>query len=519
MAAQIQSAIPSKPTLQNVSRDDLREGDVVTLTSVDTHTTYAWTITFAPEDEAGNPSSAVLTASTAQSTDFTVDHEGPYVIRLVVDAGLPTESTQFVRLRYLTKFADLKLIGAGERRDQTAVVPVDASAEGWANDQNWNMQTLQDFIARVSTSGRTFFVDANRGLDSSNTQNDPDIAEANADYSSINSAIVAASNATPSPSETNPYVIKIHPGLYVEDLDLEPHVHLVGLSVSGHKSEEETIVVRTVAKHDADFTNVGDFCLVSGLTFETNFGTTDPVIYKTGLGTLVMDRCSVVVTGSSGTQGAAVYQDKGTFIGRDCLFTNETTDTERVGFYQESDAVDASDSYFERCTFLGPCGVELGTSNLPNGTARFVNCFIESNLNNASSFGLKSSIDSLVMERTEVKCNGITNAVDIHPLGDVHGSNMAVLLLWCRILGDINYDTTGISGTSRLDLGSVVYEAVNITGTLTARTAVIKGDTIYYDNTTSGLTSENVQDAIDELVPALGLTLDLAYDGPGGSGS
>lgn len=519
MAAHIQSSIPTKPTLQNVSRDDLRESDVVTLQSVDVHTTYSWTITFAPKDIDGNPSTAVLTAPAAQTTQFTVDHEGPYIIRLVVDAGLPTESTQFVRLRYLTKFADLKLVGAGERRDQTAVVPVDASAEGWANDQNFNLQTLQDVIARTSVSGRVFYVDANRGLDNTNPQNDPTIAESYGDYSSISAAILDAVNTIPAPTRDNPFVIKIQPGLYVEDLTFAPHVHLSGLSVGGHETTDRTVLIRTVAKHEANFVNVGDFCILSGLEFETNFSTVDPCIYKTGLGTLLMDRCTVLVSGASAGQGGAVYQDKGSFIGRDCLFLNETSQQTRVSFHQEADAVDACDSYFERCSFVGPCGVELNTGNLPNATARFVNCFIESTLNHGSSFGLQSSIDSLVLERTEVKCNGIVNALDIHPLGDVHGSSIEVLLLWCNIGGNINFDTTGVALNTRLDMGSVVYNTVNITGSLTARTAVIKGDTLYYDNSVSGLLAQNVQDAIDEMVPALGLTLDIAYDGPGGSGS
>ena len=519
MAAHIQSAIPTKPTLQNQSREDLRVGDVVTLYSVDLHTTYSWTITFAPEDEAGNPSAAVLTAPSARTSAFTVDHEGPYVLRLVVDAGLPTESTQFVRLRYLTKFADLKLVGAGERRDQTAVIPVDASAEGWANDQNFNLQKLQDILARISTSGRTLFVDANRGMDNTNPQNDPTIAESYADYSSINSAIIAAVGASPVPSRDNPFVIKVQPGLYVEDLELAPHVHLLGLSLDGHKSEERSILVRTVTKHEADFTNVGDFCMVSGFQFETNFTTTDPVLYKTGLGTLFLDSCTILVTGSSLTQGAGVYQDMGGLFARDCLFTNSTSDKERVGFYQEADAVAASDSYFERCKFIGPCGVELGTSNLPNGTSRFVGCFIESTLSDVSSFGLRSSMENLILERTEISTNGVVNALDIHPLGDVHGSNLEVLILWSRILGNINFNTTGVAGNTRLDMGSVIYNTVNITGSLTARTALIKSDTLYFDNTISGFTAQNVQDAIDEMVPSLGLTLDRAYDGPGGSGS
>ena len=100
MAAEIRSTIPAKPTVDNASRDDLAVGDVVTLEAVPpaTGTTFVWTLVFVPEGSA-----AVLTppaaAFTAGPVTFTADLAGPYLVRLVVDAGLPTESTQYVRLR------------------------------------------------------------------------------------------------------------------------------------------------------------------------------------------------------------------------------------------------------------------------------------------------------------------------------------------------------------------------------------------------------------------------------------
>lgn len=521
MAAIIQSEILAKPTLQGQSREDLRAGDVVTLTSVtQTHATYTWTITAAPEALDGTPSAAVLTAPASVTTDFTADNPGAYIIRLVVDAGIPaTESTQFVRLRYLTQFADLKLVGAGERRDQTAVIPVDASAEGWANDQNYNLQQVEALLARISTSGRTFYVDANRGMDNTNPQNDSTIAEDYADYSSINSAIVAAVNTAPAPSEDNPFVIKVHPGLYEEDISFAPHVHVMGLSVGGHKSEDRSVVVQAASLHDATLTNGSDTCFVSGVHFETLITTTDAVIYKTGLGTLVLDNCTVTQTGDSPTQGPCVYQDLGTFIARDSLFKYAGSNTTRVAFLQEADAVQASDSYFERCTLVGPCGVYLNPSDLPNGTARFVNCFIESTLAHGTSFGLRSGIDYLTLEKSEVKVNGITNAVDIKKTTASH-VHMWVTILWSNILGDISFDTTGISGTKALEWGSVNYNAFNLTGALTGGypVALTQAATLFYDNTASGLTAEDVQAAIDEIAPALLTTLDIAYDGPLGSG-
>jgi hypothetical protein len=147
MAAQIRSSIPAKPTVDNASRDDLAVGDVVTLEAVPpaVGTTFQWTLVFVPEGSA-----AVLTppaaATTSGPVDFTADLAGPYLVRLTVDAGLPTEDTQYVRLRALTTSLGLKLVAAGERRDSTGVIPVDVDTEGWANEQNYNLQALESAI-------------------------------------------------------------------------------------------------------------------------------------------------------------------------------------------------------------------------------------------------------------------------------------------------------------------------------------------------------------------------------------
>ncbi len=163
MAAQIRSSVPAKPTIDNASRDDLAVGDVVTLNMVPpaTGTTFQWTLVFVPEG-----STAVLTppasASTSGPVTFTADLAGPYLVRLTVDAGLPTESTQYVRLRALTSTLGLKLVAAGERRDATGVIPVDVDTEGWANEQNYNLQRLESLVSAggvwsiSSTAGPTY---------------------------------------------------------------------------------------------------------------------------------------------------------------------------------------------------------------------------------------------------------------------------------------------------------------------------------------------------------------------------
>jgi hypothetical protein len=89
---------------------------------------------------------------------FTVDLDGPYLVRLVTNAGTGTESTQYVRLRALTA-AGLRLVAAGERRDGTGIIPVDATPEGWANDQNFNLQLLESLIGTGGTHTERVRVD------------------------------------------------------------------------------------------------------------------------------------------------------------------------------------------------------------------------------------------------------------------------------------------------------------------------------------------------------------------------
>lgn len=145
MAAEIRSEVTApvpKAAVDNASRDDLAVNDVVQLTAIAGGTTFQWALVFVP---AG--STAVLTpaaaATTAGPVTFTVDKDGPYLVRLVVDAGLVTESTQYVRLRALTASLGLLLVAAGERRDSSGVIPVDVDIEGWANEQNSNLQALE----------------------------------------------------------------------------------------------------------------------------------------------------------------------------------------------------------------------------------------------------------------------------------------------------------------------------------------------------------------------------------------
>lgn len=148
MAARIQSLRNGIAPIDDASRNDLVAGDIVTVSALEPAISYDWAIVFAPESPAEAPSTATFTGDTSEVSPgtFTVDNEGAYLIRLIVDAGRATESTQYVRLRALTVSLGLQLVAAGERRDATGIIPVDVSIEGWANEQNYNLQALESAI-------------------------------------------------------------------------------------------------------------------------------------------------------------------------------------------------------------------------------------------------------------------------------------------------------------------------------------------------------------------------------------
>lgn len=143
MSARIRSTVNGINPIDELSRNDLVAGDSVVVTSIDAATTYAWELSFVPEG-----STAAFTGSpTAVSPgNFVVDLEGPYLVKLTVDAGLASEDVQYVRLRALTTALGLQLVAAGERRDGTGIIPVDIDIEGWANEQNSNLQALEAAI-------------------------------------------------------------------------------------------------------------------------------------------------------------------------------------------------------------------------------------------------------------------------------------------------------------------------------------------------------------------------------------
>jgi hypothetical protein len=381
-------AVVAGSTQQN-SRDDLRLGYQVTLRSVQAGTTYSWTLAFASDSPgttvAGTPFdgtdsvSALLPpeGSTSRDAKFNVDFEGTYLIRLTVDAGLPTESSQFIRARVLTLFGSLKLIAAGERRDENGVIPVDATPEGWANDQNANMQRIGLLLRRVSHSGRILFVDSNRGRDFTEDQDDydnvlaipgPDTARpeatgiklramAHGDFSSINSAIAyaaaAAARGEPAPSAIQPYFIVVRKGLYAEDLNLTSFVHIIGddepfwdvdMSAGGlgnvqnfrvHVRSVNVAGTGTHRYNPLAASNVAQ-CYLFNLLLTGQANTTLPVLDHLG-GALKLYKCAVIQNGDAVNQGEAVrcvvsnVAHTPAFWAEGSLISTEATTADRAG--------------------------------------------------------------------------------------------------------------------------------------------------------------------------------------------
>jgi hypothetical protein len=152
MAASVRSLRNGITPVDDASRDDLVVGDVVNVSALVPSTTYTWVLSFIPD---GSTAAFSGIATAVSPGNFTVDLPGSYLVRLTTDIGLLTESTQYVRLRFLTPDLGLRLVAAGERRDATGIIPVDASPRGWANDQNFNLQTLETAISSVGATVRS----------------------------------------------------------------------------------------------------------------------------------------------------------------------------------------------------------------------------------------------------------------------------------------------------------------------------------------------------------------------------
>lgn len=479
MAAKIRSLRNGLNPVDGASRDDLIMGDVVTVQALEVATTYYWTLVFAPE---GSTATFSGSPSAVSPGTFTVDTEGAYLIRLVVDATLSTESIQYVRLRVLTAFGDLHLVAAGERRDGTGIIPVDVDTEGWANEQNANLQTLKAFIKPLVMSGRVLFVDANVGTSNYG------------DYSSIQDAIDYAVSQTP--TVDSQWLIGVRPGLYTENLTLPEYVHVAGWPSN---PEGRSVVVEGI--HTAAPTT-GSTTLAY-IALENNTDSTSATLTKIGAGSLQTWLSRISSNGTLANQGAAVNVVAGIFQGMRSHFVQTFLGAaDRVALQQSG----PSTINLLNCSFEGPSGIALNTSGDPAGTTAIIN---DCQIYTSAGPGVTTLNNLTILSRCLIASAGVF----VNQAGTGIGGNVHLEILYTTLYnGNLSFDVTGITGSTSLFMGSLSPSSINILfpgGPVDLERAQTLSRTNYYDNTTSGLTAENVQDAIDELVatpPLMALT-------------
>lgn len=511
-------ALVAGSTQQN-SREDAQPGYQVVLNSVHEATTYSWTLAFAsdspgdtvPGSFGGTESSSALLppeGSTSRTAKFNVDFEGSYLIRLTTDAGLDTEDTQFIRVRALSLFGALKLVAAGERRDERGVIPVDATPEGWANDQNANFQRIALLLRRHAISGRVLYVDANRGRSDSNDQNDPDnvisipgpdttrpsetgvrlTARGHGDFSSINEAITYANNAAsrgePAPSLTEPYFIVVRPGLYTEDLALSPHVHIIGdADFEAFTSElladgdgglgQSPAIIRTV---NAGGTGTHRFnpqanydtakLLIANVLLETTQDSDQPVLDVQG-GLVQLRHCRIWQRGNAVNQGEALRCSVSNPLyaaqvwAFDSFIVSDAAGADRVAL-----TFDATGSacVLSNTGVSGQNGVQVNESLYENCRFEALNHSIIEGVNPYVGYGSLNSFN-----QTQVRTDGAgTTPISIEPFGTNAGAaalskpGACALHLFNSILsGDISYRSSIAAGTSRVRQSG----CVNLTNT------------------------------------------------------
>lgn len=498
MAAIIRSTVNGITPVTGASRDDLQQGDVVTLTSVNTATTYSWSIAYKPEGSAATFSGSDVAQSPG---DFTVDVEGPYLIRLITDMGLVTESEQFVRLRYLTQFAGLKLVAAGEEYGDGIAVPVDATNTGWADEQNFNLKTLTHMLGSLSASNQVLYVDPTAGY---------------GDYQTIQDAIDAAAAQA---DINNPWVVYVRPGTYQEDLTLQPYVHVVGHPGSlGGMDSTNTVLIR--GRHISNLTGSSENVLLANLTLQVIDAGTQPIITWNTPGLLYIYRSRLSQEGVSVTQASAIKQSNGSLVLGDTEVTHTSAGNATRYAFDLASTV-ATQTTFIRSSITGPNAIHLNSAFFTGGVEVTIrDCQVEST--HASGTGIVSDANLLVMSYTSVT-TASGDAIKIHPGAAAFNGDIEASLQWCFLEGDVLFDVTGITGATTLDLGASAYSTLTFPGGDPAIQSSVKSFAVYYDNTTSGMTSSDVQSAIDELsatIAAIPTTLDEAYDGGiPGSGS
>jgi len=533
------------------SRDDLQLGYQVALNSVHTASSYSWSLSFASDSPGsaaspfdGTQSNSALLAplgSTSRTALFNVDYDGVYLIRLTTDVGVTgVEDTQFVRLRVLTMFGSLKLIAAGERRDENGVIPVDATPEGWTNDQNANVQRLSILLRRLSHTGRVLFVDSNRGRDIANTPDDydtvisipgPDTAQpvatgiklralAHGDFSTINEAITyaaaAATRGEAALSRAEPYFIVVRKGLYNEDLALQSFIHIIGddtpindeMNSLGLSTENVTVRTVNAGGVGTHSYNPGGLataheCFLFNLNLEGTATTTLPVLRQYG-GLLKLYRCTVDQKGDSATQGEALRCVVSNILHipqlwlEECLINTDATTASRVAL-----RVDAIGS---TCVMDRTKVTAAAANAVLTNESLYENCdfYCRDNSLISGLVGYYGYSSSQTFIHSHAVSGTTTPAITVEPFSGAAGSktgNVAVALSDMHVSHDVSFSTAGAAGTTSLEMSNVRNDQT--TGGSHVLFPDAPGDLpdTYYPH----LDSETIRYVVDHFDPLLGV--------------
>lgn len=474
--------------LIDTSREDLAIGDVVTLESIGVGAiTHSWSVLFSP-----NGSAVGLTSTNTAVTQFAVDVEGAYLIRLVVDAGEPTEAVTHLRFRVLTEFGGLQLVAAGERRDEEALIPSDIGMYGWAYEQNGNIRKILGYLKPLVQSGRVVTVDSG--------------AVSAGDFGSIQDAIDYCEAEGASADE--PYVVLVREGEYEEALRLKPFVHLV--SVQNKNSDEipdlaskpkfahrTKVLLGASQKHIADFTSPEALSLVVGISFVQESLSSEPMFEKTGEGVLQTNACTFENLPVGAGQGAVVDLQGGRYIGLDCRYRmTESGDAGNFAFLQSGED---TTSMFVDCSFTAPSGLAINPNQHNVGGVINVlrNCTVKT-----AQYGVATNGTTTIINTSLV---GGSENLSINWLGSSYGvsnsGNSVQTIMFSEIEGDIYWNKDNTNHNNVLKLGSVGFENLAQTGTGSpiAIEALTNALSVGFDSTLSSLTSDNIQEAILEL--------------------
>lgn len=394
---------------------------------------------------------------------------------------------QFVRLRALTAFGELKLVAAGERYD-TISVPVDITPAGWADEQNFNLNTLLGYAKTTEASTRLLFVDPVAG-----------------DYQTIQAAINYAVSQTP--TSNTPWTIAIRPGHYTESLTLHPYVNLLGWP-----GVEDSPIVRVDCvggtPHYLDLTAVGSRAVYHGIVFNQPGATPNPVLSIVGVNhscTAYLISCHV--SHASGLVGHGIAVSSAHAFIENSRITGSVT----PGSY---------------CLRLWESGGIGGRATIKDvDLAGDGSILVDPQLGATSSFLWAWGCTFSALGAESLTLNGSANIyrclwsdtattdIAVNPTGGLVDGDLHVHVDWCKFNAAL-VDDTGVTGTTEFGLGSCRHGTITTAGTATV-TADVEADTIFYDNTTSGIAAEDVQAALDEIYAyaALVRTLDDAYDG------